>query len=236
MEEYLDRAERLLWDVVQSRDIPPLDVLHRLRDLAEVLDGLKLYDECRLAGNCALDFAEALGQRSLEFRREQGATIALIAELSVYRPRACTLFIQAVSISEEVVAYNPSHSNKYGLLFMLYKANHWVSDPLRAQWLERAVQLMTRELPSSTVHPAFRSGIYRDYENARCRLREYAYATEAAKVGFGRQLEWTSDTGRTYNDGGMRREMSEWPCGIPDAHRTHDDVGMERQMSQWTWR
>ena len=61
MEEYLDQAEILLQNVVQSHDISTLVVLHHLRDLAEVLDDLKLYDECRLTGNCALDLTEALG-------------------------------------------------------------------------------------------------------------------------------------------------------------------------------
>ena len=103
MEEFLDQAEILLENVAQSRDMSTLVVLHHLRDLSRVLDNLKLYDECRLTGNCALDLAEALGRRSLEFRLEQAETLALIAGLSVYQPRARTLFIQAVSIGEEVV-------------------------------------------------------------------------------------------------------------------------------------
>ena len=48
MEEYLDQAENLLQNVVQSCNISTLVVLHHLRDLAEVLDNLKLYDECHL--------------------------------------------------------------------------------------------------------------------------------------------------------------------------------------------
>jgi len=108
MEKYLDRAKILLQDVVQSRDIPTIIVLNHLRDLTKVLDNLKLYDECRLTGDCALDLAEALGQRSLEFRHEQADTLALIAGISVYQPRAHTLFIQAVSICEEVMENNAS--------------------------------------------------------------------------------------------------------------------------------
>jgi hypothetical protein len=61
MKEYLDHAELLLQGIVQSRDISMLIVLHYLHDLSEVLDNLKLYDECHLTGNCALDLAEALG-------------------------------------------------------------------------------------------------------------------------------------------------------------------------------
>jgi hypothetical protein len=81
---FLDQAEILLRDVVQSRDVSTLVVLHHLRDLAKVLDKLRLYDECRLTGNCALDLAEALSRRLFEFREEQAETLSLIAELSVY--------------------------------------------------------------------------------------------------------------------------------------------------------
>jgi len=155
MQKYLDRAENLLRDVVQSRDISTLVVLDNLRGLTKVLDNLKLYDECRLTGDCALGLAEALGRRSLEFRQEQAETLSLIAGLSVYRPRARTLFIQAISICEEVVENNASHSNKFTLLIVLSRAGYWASDHLCAQWLGRAVQLMTKELPPTMVHPLF---------------------------------------------------------------------------------
>ena len=73
-------------------------------------------------GHFALDLAEALGRQSLEFRREQAETIALIAGLSVYQPRARTLFIQAVSIMEEVVASHGSDSNKKSFFDVLHIA------------------------------------------------------------------------------------------------------------------
>jgi len=179
MEKYLDQAEILLQDVVQSRDISTLIVLHHLRDLAEVLDNLKLYDECRLTGNCALDLAESLGRRSLEFRHEQAETLALIAGLSVYQPRARTLFIQAISVCEEVVANDASHSNKYRLLIVLDRAGYWATDHLCAQWLGHAVQLMTKELPPTMVHPHFRSVIYNNYGDGLRRLKQYSNAFEA---------------------------------------------------------
>ena len=100
MEEYLDQAERLLRDVVHSRNISTLVVLHQLCDLTKILDNLKLYDECRLTGDCALDLAEALGRRSLEFKQDQADTLALIAGLTVYQPRARALFINRLSPSE----------------------------------------------------------------------------------------------------------------------------------------
>jgi len=182
MEEYLDEAEELLRDIVQSRDISTLVVLHNLRDLARVLDDLKLYDECRLTGNCALDLAEALGRRSLEFRHEQAETLARIAGLSVYQPRARTLFIHAVSICEEVVENNASHSNKHKLLIVLERAGYWAQDhfsALSAQWLERAIQLMTKELPPTMVHPHFRSIIYSNYGYGLHELKQYPNALEA---------------------------------------------------------
>ena len=179
MGQFLDQAETLLRGVVQSRDISTLVVLHHLRDLAEVLDKLKLYDECHLTGNCALDLAEALGRRSLEFRQEQAETLALIAELSVYQPRARTLFTQAVSICEEMVANNASYSNKYSLLSVLGVASHLTSDYLGAQWLERAVQLMTKQLPPTMVPPYYRSVIYSNYGNSLFQLGQYADAAEA---------------------------------------------------------
>ena len=179
MGEYLDQAEILLQNVVQSRDISTLIVLHHLRDLAEVLDNLKLYDECRLTGNCALDLAEALGRRSFEFKQEQAETLALVASLTVYQPRARALFIQAVSICEEVVANDASHSNKIGFLFVLGRASYWTSDHLSVQWFERAVQLMTKELPPTMVHPEFRSVIYNNYGNCLDSLKQYSNALEA---------------------------------------------------------
>ena len=179
MEEYLDQAEILLRDIVQSRDISTLVVLHHLRDLAEVLDNLKLYDECRLTGNCALDLAEALCRRSLEFRQEQAEALAHIAGLSVYRPRARTLFIQAVSICEEVVENDASHSNKVKFLHVLGRAGSWATDSLGVQWLGRAIQLMTTELPPTLVPPDSRGMIYFNYGNGLTLLKQYANATEA---------------------------------------------------------
>ena len=179
MGQFLDRAEILLRDVVQSRDISALVVLHHLRDLAEVLDNLKLYDECRLTGDCALDLAEALGRRSLEFKQEQAESLALIAGLSVYQPRARTLFTQAISICEEVVANDASHSNKNRFLIILDRAGYWASGRLRVQWLGRAVQLMTKELPPSIVHPELRSVIYYNYGIGLYKLKQYATAIEA---------------------------------------------------------
>ena len=178
MEEYLDQAERLLQDVVHSRNISTLVVLHHLCDLTKILDSLNLYDECRLTGDCALDLAEALGQRSLEFRQDQADTLALIAGLTVYQPHARTLFTRAVSICEEVVESEASHSNKLTFLSVLGRAGYWTSDDLGAQWLGHAVQL-TKELTPAMVRPEFSGVIYYNYGVTLYQLKQYADALEA---------------------------------------------------------
>ena len=179
MREYLDQAELLLRDVVQSRDISTVAVLRHLLDLARILDDLKLYDECRLTGNCAFDLAEALVRRSHEFRQEQVETLVVIAELSVYQPRARTLFTQAISICEEVVADTPSHSNKFMFFHVLDRAGHCTSGYLGAQWVGRAIQLMTEELPPTIVHPDFRAAMYNNYGVFLRRLERHADAIGA---------------------------------------------------------
>ena len=181
MEQFVDQAEILLEDVIQSRDISTLVVLHRLRDLSEVLDNLKLYDECRLTGNCALDLAEALGRRSIEFRNEQAETLALIAGLSVYKPRARALFIQAVSTCEEVVENDASYSNKTKLLNVLERAGFWAENhpDLCVQWLGRAVQLMTNELPPTMVTAHIYGIIHYNYGGGLKRLQQYTSSIKA---------------------------------------------------------
>ncbi len=178
MEEYLDKAEILLRDVIQSRGISTLVALHHLCDLTKILDNLRLDDECLLTGDCALDLAEALSRRSLEFRQDQADTLALIAGLTVYRPRARILFIRAVSICEEVVANDASHSNQLTLLSVLGRAGYCTSDHLGAQWLGHAVQL-TKELPPTMVRPDFSGVIYYNYGVTLYQLKQYANALEA---------------------------------------------------------
>ena len=199
MGEYLDEAEILLQNVVQSRDISTLIALHHLRDLAEVLDNLKLHDECRLTGNCALDLAKALGQRSLEFRQEQAETLALIAGLSVYQPRARALFVQAVSICEEVVANDASLSSKMAFLVVLDRAGYQISDHLSVQWLERAVQLMMKELPPAMVHPEFRSVIYYNYGHVLDDLEQYSNALEAYQEAISIRRTLVNDNPAKYS-------------------------------------
>ena len=183
MEQFLDQAEALLRDIVRFRDTSAITLLHDLRNLAEVLDHLKLYDECSLTGNCALDLAEALVRRSLEFRTEQAETIALIAGLSVYQPRARVLFIQAVSLCEEVIATNALDTNKMSLLVVLRWASKVLNgDSICIQWLEDAVQIMT-DLPLSIVPNELRSVIYYNYGLCLWKLGKYVRAVEVQHNG-----------------------------------------------------
>lgn len=179
MAQFLDQAEELLQAIVRCHDASAITLLHHLRDLAEVLDNLKLYDECRLTGNCALDLAEALVRRSLEFRNEQAETFALIGGLSVYQPRARALFIQAVSLCEEVIATNALDTNKLSLLVVSRRASKVLHcDSICYHWLENAVRIMS-ELPSSLVPNEFRSIIYYNYGICLQTLAQYARAVEA---------------------------------------------------------
>ena len=200
MEEYLDKAENLLQNVVQSRDISTLVVLHHLRDLAEVLDNLKLYDECRMIGNCVLDLAEALGRWSFGFGQEQAETLALVAGLTVYQPRARTLFIQAISIYEDVVANNASHSNKIAFLFVLNRAGSSTVDnhDLSTQWMKRAIQLMTTGDPPR-MHPHFRSAIYYNYGVCLSHLKRHYNALEAYREAISIRRKLVNNNPAKYN-------------------------------------
>ena len=77
------------------------------------------------------------------------------------------------------MANNASHSNIYSLLSVLGIASHSTSDYLGAQWLERAVQLMTKQLPPTMVPPHYRSVIYSNYGTSLFQFEQYADAAEA---------------------------------------------------------
>ena len=105
--------------------------------------------------------------------------LVTIAGFSVYQPRARTLFIQAVSICEKVVPNNASHSNKGRFFNVLSSAGYWTTDSLAVRWLERAIQVMTKELPPTMVLPDSRGIIYNNYGNHLILLKQYANAMEA---------------------------------------------------------
>jgi tetratricopeptide (TPR) repeat protein len=219
MEVFLDQAESLLQDIVQSRDTSMLAVLHRLRDLAKVLENLKLGEECRLTGDCALRLAVVLGERCPEFKHEQAETLALIAGLSVYQPRACTLFSKAVSICEEIVEQDPSDSCKMRLFTVLVRAGCWSKNyPDRgAQWLKRAVQLITIDLPSTMAPPYLCSVIYNAYGNYLCVLKQYADAVEVFRSAVSFQYTLISNDPEKYT--------SSLVCSFMTMGNSHCNLG-----------
>jgi len=97
IENHLETAKELLQVMIEAKDVPTIEAIHRLRDLATVLDQLKLQDECLVVGNCAMQLAQALGLRAVEFQKVAAQIIFRITRLDVYKSRMCPLFIQAIS-------------------------------------------------------------------------------------------------------------------------------------------
>jgi tetratricopeptide (TPR) repeat protein len=181
MEEQLKQAEDLLQAMVESRDVPTIEAIHRLCDLATVLDGLELQEECIMVGGCAMKLAQALGLRALEFQKEQAQTIAHIAGLGVYQSRACPLFIQAISICEAFVIEDGSRSAKMTFLEILGQAgSSEVHDTLCVQWLGRAIDLTT-ELPLAMVPDTFRGVVYTNYGASLRKLKADTKALAACE-------------------------------------------------------
>jgi tetratricopeptide (TPR) repeat protein len=190
MEEQLKQAEDLLQAMVESRDVPTIEAIHRLCDLATVLDQLKLQDECIVVGDCAMKLAQALGLRALEFQKEQAQTIARIAGLDVYQSRACPLFIQAISVCEAFLIEDGSNSAKMTLLEILGQAGTIEGhDTLCVQWLGRAIDLIA-ELPSAMVTDLFHGVVYSNYGFSLGRLKAdtKALAAREKAVTFWRSL------------------------------------------------
>lgn len=164
MEVLLEEAKELLQDMVEAKDVPTIKAIHRLRILAGVLDRLGLPEECILVGDCAINLARAFGSRAVEFQKEQAQTISLIAGLGGYRSQACPLFAQAISVCDAFVMEDGSDSAKLTLLEILDHAGPRVGrhPALGAQWLSRAMQLIT-ELPSAMVTDELRGSVYLNY-------------------------------------------------------------------------
>ena len=232
----LEWAKILLQGAIQSRETDALVVLYRLRDLSKVLDNLKLYDECRLAGDMALKLAEALRRQSIEFRNEQAETLAVIAELSVYQTCARTLFIHAVSTLKDVVKCDASDSNKIKYLSVLDRAGSWASGhpDLCVRWLRCAVHLM-KSLPKEEVTHRFRICIYNNYGRGLYYLREYVSSIEAHKKATPTprtkddQAMYTNDlTTILANSGGSPDALQSYDCAITNFEAA---LGICRAMS-----
>jgi len=168
--------------MIESRDVPTIEAIHRLRDLAIVLDQLKLQKECLAVGDYTMRLAQALGSRGVEFRKEQAETISLIAGLGVYQSRACPLFIQAISICEALVIEDSSDSAKMVLVRTLDRAGSRVKshDALRAQWLGRVIDLIAG-LPSAMVTDNLRGVVYFKYGVILNHLGEHQKALVAGE-------------------------------------------------------
>ena len=206
MEAFLDQAESLLRDLIQSRNTSMIVVLHRLRDLAKVLDNIKLGKECRLAGDCALKLAMVLGQWSQEFQNELAETLALLAGLSVHQSRACAIFGKAVSICEELNAKDASVSSKMRLFTVLARAGCWSKNhpDNGAQWLKQAVQLITTGLPSTMVPPYLQSVIFNTYGDYLYALKQYAAALEVCQNAVTIQYKLVNDDPVKYTSSLVR--------------------------------
>ena len=191
MKEQLKQAKDLLQAMIEAKDVPTIEVIHRLCDLANVLDDLKLQGECLVVGDCAMKLARALGSRAVEFQKEEAQTILLIAHLDVYKSRACPLFIQAISICDAFVVIDGSDIAKVSLLRALGAAGTHGQTPaaLRAQWLCRAIDLIS-EIPSAMVANQYRGSIYICYGAALGDLKEDSKALVAKEqaVAFYRSL------------------------------------------------
>ena len=184
MKEQLEQAKDLLQAMIEAKDVPTIEVIHRLCDLANVLDDLKLQEECIVVGDCAMKLARALGSRAVEFQKEEAQTILLIAHLSVSKSRACPLFIQAISIYDAFVIMDDSDIAKATLLRALGIAGAHGQAPaaLRAQWLGRAVDLIS-EIPSAMATNEQRGFIYLRYGAALGALKEDSKALMAQEQG-----------------------------------------------------
>ena len=117
----------------------------------------------------------------------------------MYQPRARALFVQAVSICEEVVANDASLSSKMAFLVVLDRAGYRISDHLSVQWLEHAVQLMMKELPPAMVHPEFCCVIYYNYGHVLDDLEQYSNALEAYQEAISIQRTLVNDNLAKYS-------------------------------------
>ena len=170
--------------MADSQHAPTLVMARRLRDLATVLDKLSLSTECTNVGNCALSLMRAIAPWSLDLQLEQAKTMALIAQLSPYQPHAHTLFIQAVSLCEEVVAKDGSQSNKNSTIGTLDRAGIWSGEHpnLGVQWSGQTIEIMTAELPLTIANDYIRSRVHLDHRIHLSRLGRLSDAVDAAQL------------------------------------------------------
>ena len=230
MKEQLEQAKDLLHAMIEAKDVPTIEVIHRLRDLAKVLDHLKLQEECLVVGDCAMKLARAFGSRAVEFQKEEAQTILVIAGLSVYKSRASLLFIQAISIFDGLVILDGSDIAKVTLLDALKSAGAHSETPpaLCAQWLGRAVDLISK-VPSPMVTNELRGSVYINYGWAlhELEVNSEALAAKERAVAFYRSLYAGHGQMRYKND--LALALSNYGSALGEMRRLEDALSVEQE-------
>jgi len=236
MEWQLQQAEQLLQAMIEAEDVPTIEVIYRLRDLARLLDQFKLQEECLVVGDCAIKLAQALGSRGLEFQKEQAETISLIAGLGAYKPRARPLFIQATSVCEAFAIEDGSESAKITLVKVLTHAGtRGKAYPvLCVQWLGRAMDLIA-DLPLTMVTDELRGTIYINYGCSLGNLKGDSKALAIAEraVAFYRPL--ASEYGPPSYNRGLAVALHNCGTALSKMGR-HDDALSVRQEAVYLYR
>ena len=230
IKEQLEQAKDLLHAMIEAKDVPTIEVIHRLRDLAKVLDHLKLQEECLVVGDCAMKLARAFGSRAVEFQKEEAQTILVIAGLSVYKSRASLLFIQAISIFDGFVILDGSDTAKVTLLNALDRAGAHDEIPpaLCAQWLGRAVDLISK-VPSPMVTNELRGSVYINYGWALYELEatSEALAAKERAVEFYRSLY--AGHGRMMYKNGLALALSNYGSALDGMGRVEAALDVKQE-------
>ena len=231
MKAQLEEAKDLLQAMIDAKDVPTIEVIHRLCDLAMVLDDLKFQEECLVVGDCAINLARAFGTRTVEFQKEEAQTILVIADLNVYKSRACPLFIQAISICDVFVIMDGSDIAKVTLLDALDAAGAHEETPpaLCAQWLGRALDLIS-ELPSAMVPDERRGSVYINYGFALGALKEDSKALAAREqaVMFYRSL--TAGHGQVMYRDSLALALCNYRASLCRMNCLEDVLSVEQEV------
>ena len=219
IEDLLKSAKQLLQDMIEAKNVSTIEAIHRLRDLAQVLNQLKLQEECLVVGDCAIKLAQALGLRAVKFQVVTAQTIILIAGLDVYKSRMRPLFIQAISLCEATMIEDESDSARIMLLTVLSYAGTFARGypALSAQWLGRAVDLIA-ELPSAMVTDELRSLVYHSYGLSLVKLEQYPKALAAGEYAVELFRSLASKYDGPYHKGNLA-------CALKDHGATLSKMG-----------
>ena len=231
VKKQLAQARDLLQAMIDAKDVPTIEAIHRLCDLAKVLDHLTFQEECLVVGDCAIKLARAFGSRAVEFQKEEAQTILLIAGLNVYKSRACPLFIQAISICDAFAIMDGSDFAKLTLLDALARAgtHHDTRPALCTQWLDRALGLIS-ELPSAMVTDTLRGYVYIHYGFALGRLKVNSKALAATEqaVSFYRALD--ARHGQVIYKNNLAHSLHHYGITLHDMGRLRDALSIKQEV------